>query len=124
MRTYAPQGQWIREHIAPGETAFALFSPDNGPHKRSAFQYYAWPLKVVWAREGTGPADDPRERALQAVADVDRFFAQHPGSICLVEQQFVKLFLASDRQAWQARIVQTDWVAGGYYYTVFRGPGR
>jgi 4-amino-4-deoxy-L-arabinose transferase-like glycosyltransferase len=122
MRTYAPQGQWIREHIAPGETAFALFSPDNGPHKRSAFQYYAWPLKVVWAREGTSPADDPQERALQTVSDVDRFFARHPGSLCFVEQQFLKVFLANDGEAWRARIVEADLVVGGYHYAVIRGP--
>jgi hypothetical protein len=119
IRTYAPQGQWIREHVAPNETAFALFNPDLGHLKRSAFQYYAWPLKVVWAREGTGPADDSQKRSLQTVADVDRFFEQHPGSICLVDAQFVGLFVASDREAWQARTVQADFFAGGYHYTVF-----
>jgi hypothetical protein len=124
MKTYAPQGQWIREHTAPGETAFAVFNPDFGHQKRTAFQFYAWPLKVVWARAGTDPADDPRKRALQTVADVDRFFEQHPGSVCLVEQQSVGQFLASDREAWEARIVKADLVAGGYHYTVFGGPGH
>jgi 4-amino-4-deoxy-L-arabinose transferase-like glycosyltransferase len=124
IRTYAPEGQWIREHVAPGETAFALFNPELGHHKRSAFQYYAWPLKVVWAREGTSPADDPQGRALQTVADVDRFFERHPGSICLVGEKFLKLFLDSDREAWEARIVKTDCIAGEYPYTVLRGPRR
>src|SRR5262252_3173398 len=71
IRTYAPEGQWIRDHVAPGETAFALFNPDLGHQKRSAFQYYAWPLKVAWARAGSGVAEDSRERAFQTVADVD-----------------------------------------------------
>jgi hypothetical protein len=121
-KTYAPQGQWIRDHVPAKETAFALFNPDLAHHKRSAFQYYAWPLRVVWAREGTGPAEDAHDRVLQTVADVDRFFAQHPDSICLVEAQSVGLLLGSDREAWQARIVNRDFVAGGYHYTVFGGP--
>jgi 4-amino-4-deoxy-L-arabinose transferase-like glycosyltransferase len=124
IRTYAPEGRWIREHVAPGETAFALFNPDLGHHKRCAFQYYAWPLKVVWAREGTNPADDAQGRVLQTVADVDRFFERHPGSICLVDEPSLKLFLDNNREEWQARIMKTDCIAGGYPYTVLGGPRR
>jgi hypothetical protein len=78
---------------------------------------------VVWAREGTSPADDPQGRALQTVADVDRFFERHPGSICLVAEPFLKLFLDRDREGWQARIVKADLI-DGYPYTVLGGPRR
>ncbi len=89
VRTYAPQGAWIREQIGD-ETVMALADPWLGHHKMGAFGYYSGALVALPKTED----------------EIDRFLAEHPTSLAVVHPEVTKQLMASDKHDWKSRFVQ------------------
>jgi 4-amino-4-deoxy-L-arabinose transferase-like glycosyltransferase len=114
-KTYAPQGQWIREQIG-SETHFGIVYPvgsksasgvsvSSGVAKRGGFGYEAGALVDL----------------LETPAEVESFFLEHPASVVLIHEGSVDLIFAGEEPAWQARIIG-EVRTGKFVYIVVRGP--
>jgi 4-amino-4-deoxy-L-arabinose transferase-like glycosyltransferase len=108
-RTYRPQSEWIRAYIGD-ETHFGIYHPEGnlGFRKKGGFAYYSDRLVTVLYDE----------------AEVDAFFANHPGSVVLVEVEAAGELFAGREESWRARIVRDLSAAGWTYHVVENLPAR
>jgi 4-amino-4-deoxy-L-arabinose transferase-like glycosyltransferase len=106
-KTYGPQSRWIKEQIGPDETHIGMVYPSQGLHKRGAFAF-----------EMGGTMVDLLDNRLQ----VDEFFAKHPDSIVIVDEDSVDDIFAGDEAGRQARTLRRLFVSDTSYYAI-RGPG-
>jgi 4-amino-4-deoxy-L-arabinose transferase-like glycosyltransferase len=104
-KTYRPAALWIRDAIG-AETHLGLAHPeaDLGFRKMGAFGFYSGRLVSLVESE---PA-------------IERFFAEHPGSVVLVHESAVDDVFGGDLGIWRSRVVRDLW-AGGRRYLVLRG---
>jgi 4-amino-4-deoxy-L-arabinose transferase-like glycosyltransferase len=103
IKSYRAQSLWISETIGD-ETHFGMVDP-YGVARRGGFAYY------------TGTMVD----LLEGPEDVERFFAEHPGSVVLIRDERVDDIFARDRAGWEARVLR-DLRVGSHLYRVVRGP--
>jgi 4-amino-4-deoxy-L-arabinose transferase-like glycosyltransferase len=103
IKSYKQQSEWIRDQIGE-ETHFGLYFPKDNMafRKRGGFAYYSGRLVTA--------LDTPHE--------VDAFFAEHPGSVVLVEVNSAPGLFAGDEAAWRARVIRELTVTGRHYFVV------
>jgi 4-amino-4-deoxy-L-arabinose transferase-like glycosyltransferase len=103
IKSYRAQSLWISGTIGD-ETRFGMVDP-YGVARRGGFAYY------------TGTMVD----LLEGPGEVERFFAEHPGSVVLIRVDRVDDIFAGDRAGWEARVLR-DLRVGRHLYRVVRSP--
>ena len=104
-KTYAPQGQWIRNEIGPDETHIGMVYPGGGGiRKRGAFGFETGGAMV---------------ELLETSTEVEAFFKSHPGSLVLVQESSVDELFSENESAWRGR-VQRELPVGKTFYLVVR----
>jgi len=106
-KTYGPQSRWIREQIAPDESRIGMVSPYQGPYKRGgfAFEMGGTMVDLLYTRE-----------------EVEDFFSQHPGSVVIIDEDWMDGIFPPDDEARDARMVR-ELFASDTRYFVMRSPG-
>jgi hypothetical protein len=105
-KTYAPQGQWVRDQIGPDQNTIGMVYPGGGGiRKRGAFGFETGGAMV---------------ELLESVDDVEQFFGRFPDSLVLVESHSEKLIYGDARESWTARTQHDLWVGKTLYYVVRR----
>ena len=107
-KTYAPQGEWIRNEIGPDESNIGMvYAGSFGIRKRGAFGY-----------ETGGAMVD----LLDSAEQVEVFFSQHPNSLVLVQEKSVVTIFAGNEAAWRDRVQRELWVGKTLYLVVRSSP--
>lgn len=105
-KTYAPQGQWIRDQIGSDQNTIGMVYPGGGGiRKRGAFGFETGGAMV---------------ELLESADDVEQFFARFPDSLVLVESRSEELIFGDARDASTARTQHELWVGKTLYYVVRR----
>jgi 4-amino-4-deoxy-L-arabinose transferase-like glycosyltransferase len=103
-KTYAPQGQWIRDEIGPDESHIGMVYPGGwGIRKRGAFGF-----------ETGGAMVD----LLESSAEIEAFFERHPDSLVLVQEYSVDEIFSGNETAWHSRVQRKLAVAKSFYLVV------
>jgi 4-amino-4-deoxy-L-arabinose transferase-like glycosyltransferase len=105
LKTFRPQSQWILARVPGGEPTALLDLNGYAERRRAAFAYY------LGAPMGK----------LETRGDVEGFFAEHPGSLVLIEERSWGRVAPTDG-IWERR-VERELEASGETYRVLRGPG-
>jgi 4-amino-4-deoxy-L-arabinose transferase-like glycosyltransferase len=105
-KTYGPQSRWIKAHIGPEETSIGMVSPYQGPYKRGGFSFEMGGTMVdlLYSRE-----------------EVDDFFAEHPDSLVIIDEDWMDGIFPPDDDARDARTLNRLLVSDTTYF-VMRGP--
>ena len=103
-KTYAPQGQWIRETIGPDATHIGMVYPGSmGIRKRGAFGFETGGVMVD---------------LLESAAQVESFFDRHPDSLVLVQEKSIDLIFDNDEDRRRTRVQRELWVGKTLYLVV------
>jgi 4-amino-4-deoxy-L-arabinose transferase-like glycosyltransferase len=87
-RTLKPQGAWVRQQIGD-ETHIGLVYPRYSVRKMGAWALYSDSLVDI----------------LKTREDVERFLAERPGSVVLIEIEAAKELFAGEESRWRARVI-------------------
>lgn len=105
-KSYGPPSRWIKEQIGSEETHIGMVFPTEGSYKRGAFSFEIGGTMVDLP-------DTPE--------DVDGFFAEHPTSIVIIDDDSIDDIFAGNEAAWEARTLRRL-AAGDTTYIAVRGP--
>jgi 4-amino-4-deoxy-L-arabinose transferase-like glycosyltransferase len=107
-KTYAPQGQWIRDEIGPEQSHIGMVYPGSGGiRKRGAFAYEAGGVMV---------------ELLEAPEQVEGFFSQYPESLVLVQEKSIDMIFTGNETSWKERVQRELWVGKTLYLVVRKKP--
>jgi 4-amino-4-deoxy-L-arabinose transferase-like glycosyltransferase len=88
VKTYRPVGEWIAENTDPDQR-FGLVDPGLGFHKMGGMGYYSGRLI----------------RLMETPEEVERFFVDYPGSVVLIDEEYVDGIFAGNEPVWRGRVV-------------------
>jgi 4-amino-4-deoxy-L-arabinose transferase-like glycosyltransferase len=102
-KSYKAQGHWLKEQIGSQETRIGMVSPDRGVRKRGGFAF-----------EMGGTMVD----LLESTAEVEAFFAAHPDSVVIIDDDSVDDVFDGHEAEWRQRTVRTLLVSDTTYVVV------
>jgi 4-amino-4-deoxy-L-arabinose transferase-like glycosyltransferase len=89
LKTYAPQGRWLRSQIGNSQQV-GLLNPDLGFHKQGAFGY----------------AINGLVKLVENESDMEAFFTNHPNSVVLVLTKSSDPILSSTKHDWSSTLIR------------------
>jgi hypothetical protein len=104
VRTFRPQGEWIRAQIGD-ETYIGILDRWRGGRKKGGFALYAEVLVDVMEEE----------------YEVGEFFEKHPTSVVLIGERAARETIDDFERNWRTRVIH-EFQAGSDHYLVVRGP--